>query len=114
MVLVEVRVLCGDYGVLEIGRDLAERNEFVAFRDRECGESRPATCAGCAPRLTVGRSTGRPEGSARQATKQAPHRARAIEQKIGENPCEAGSWCVCLALQSHFRILACGSVAAYA
>src|ERR1700732_1204652 len=31
MVLVEVRVLCGDYGVLEIGRDLAERNEFVAF-----------------------------------------------------------------------------------
>ena len=31
MVLVEVRVLCGDYSVLEIGRDLAERNEFVAF-----------------------------------------------------------------------------------
>ena len=34
MVLVEVRVLCGDYGVLEIGRDLAERNEFVAFAIR--------------------------------------------------------------------------------
>src|SRR5271155_3427592 len=31
MVLVEVRVLCGDYSVLEIRRDLAERNEFVAF-----------------------------------------------------------------------------------
>ena len=31
VVLVEVRVLCGDYGVLEIGRDLAERNEPVAF-----------------------------------------------------------------------------------
>jgi hypothetical protein len=31
MVLVEVGVLCGDYSVLEIGRDLAERNEFVAF-----------------------------------------------------------------------------------
>jgi hypothetical protein len=31
MVLVEVRVLCGDYSVLEIGRDLAERNEFVVF-----------------------------------------------------------------------------------
>ena len=31
MVLVEVRVLGGDYSVLEIGRDLAERNEFVLF-----------------------------------------------------------------------------------
>src|SRR5271169_809927 len=34
MVLVEVRVLCGDYSVLEIGRDLAERNEIVAFAIR--------------------------------------------------------------------------------
>src|SRR5882757_3513715 len=34
MVLVEVRVFCGDYSVLEIGRDLAERNEFVAFAIR--------------------------------------------------------------------------------
>jgi hypothetical protein len=31
MVLVEARVLRGDYSVLEIGRDLAERNEFVVF-----------------------------------------------------------------------------------
>jgi len=31
VVVVEVGVLGGDYGVLEIGRDLAERNEFVAF-----------------------------------------------------------------------------------
>src|SRR3974390_1097543 len=31
MVLVEARVLRGDYGVLEIGGDLAERNEFVVF-----------------------------------------------------------------------------------
>jgi hypothetical protein len=31
MVLVEAGVLRGDYSVLEIGRDLAERNEFVAF-----------------------------------------------------------------------------------
>jgi hypothetical protein len=31
MVLVEARVLRGDYCVLEIGRDLAERNEFVAL-----------------------------------------------------------------------------------
>jgi hypothetical protein len=31
VVLVEVRVLCGDYSVLQVGRDLAERNEFVAF-----------------------------------------------------------------------------------
>ena len=31
MVLVEARILRGDYSVLEIGRDLAERNEFVAF-----------------------------------------------------------------------------------
>jgi hypothetical protein len=31
IVLVEVRVLCGDYSVLMLGRDLAERNEFVAF-----------------------------------------------------------------------------------
>jgi hypothetical protein len=31
MVLVEARVLRGDDSVLEIGRDLAERNEFVAF-----------------------------------------------------------------------------------
>jgi len=31
MVLVEARVLRRDYSVLEIGRDLAERNEFVAF-----------------------------------------------------------------------------------
>jgi hypothetical protein len=34
MVLVEVSVLGGDYSVLEIGRDLAERNEFVAFAIR--------------------------------------------------------------------------------
>jgi hypothetical protein len=31
MVLIETRVLSGDDSVLEIGRDLAERNEFVAF-----------------------------------------------------------------------------------
>ncbi len=31
MVLVETRVFSGDDGVLKIGRDLAERNEFVAF-----------------------------------------------------------------------------------
>src|ERR1700723_2441374 len=30
-VLVEARVLSGDNSVLQIGRDLAERNEFVAF-----------------------------------------------------------------------------------
>jgi hypothetical protein len=30
-VLVEARVLRGDYSVLEIGGDLAEGNEFVAF-----------------------------------------------------------------------------------
>jgi hypothetical protein len=29
MVLVEVRVLRGDYSVLDIGRDLAERNELA-------------------------------------------------------------------------------------
>jgi hypothetical protein len=34
MVLVEVRVLRGDYSVLEIGRDLAERDEFVPFAIR--------------------------------------------------------------------------------
>jgi hypothetical protein len=34
MVLVEVGVLCGDHSVLEIGRDLAERNEFVALAIR--------------------------------------------------------------------------------
>src|ERR1019366_4574848 len=34
MVLVEARVLCGDYSVLEIGRNLVERNEFVAFAIR--------------------------------------------------------------------------------
>jgi hypothetical protein len=34
IVLVEVRVLRGDYSVLEIGRDLAERDEFVAFAIR--------------------------------------------------------------------------------
>src|ERR1700675_3936499 len=34
MMLVEVRVLCGDDSVLEIGRDLAERNEIVAFAIR--------------------------------------------------------------------------------
>lgn len=54
----------------------------------------------------VGRSTGRPEAPALQATKQAPHRSRAIERGAGENPCEAGSWWVNLAFQSHFRILA--------
>ena len=31
MVLVEARVLSGDNGVLEVGRDLAKRNEFVAL-----------------------------------------------------------------------------------
>ena len=34
MVLVEVRVLCGDHRMLEIGRDLVERNEFVVFAIR--------------------------------------------------------------------------------
>ena len=34
MVLVEARVLRRDYSVLEIGRDLAERNECVAFAIR--------------------------------------------------------------------------------
>src|ERR1700722_20383557 len=34
MVLVEAGVLGGDYGVLEIGRDLAERNELAAFAIR--------------------------------------------------------------------------------
>src|ERR1700690_17908 len=54
----------------------------------------------------MGRSTGRPEGSARQATKQAPHRSQALEQRIGEKSFDAGSWGGCLAFQSHFRILA--------
>jgi hypothetical protein len=31
MMLVKARILRGDYGVLEFERDLAERNEFVAF-----------------------------------------------------------------------------------
>jgi len=31
MVLVEARVLGGDHGVLQMGRDLAERKEFIAF-----------------------------------------------------------------------------------
>ncbi len=31
MVLVEARVLCGNHSVLEIGRDLAERNKLIAF-----------------------------------------------------------------------------------
>ncbi len=31
MVLVEARILRGDDSVLEMGRNLAERNEFVAF-----------------------------------------------------------------------------------
>jgi hypothetical protein len=34
MVLVKVRVLRGDYGVLEIGRDLTEWNKFVVFAIR--------------------------------------------------------------------------------
>ena len=34
MVLVEVRILRSDDGVLEIGRDLGERNEFVALAIR--------------------------------------------------------------------------------
>src|SRR5947209_19203270 len=34
MVLVEATVLRGDYSVLEIRRDLAERNEFVVFTIR--------------------------------------------------------------------------------
>src|SRR5580658_3089955 len=70
----------------------------------ECGESRLASGAACAPRLTAGRSTGRPEGSAPQATKQTPRRWQAIE-RIGESLCEAESWGVCLALHSRFRII---------
>ena len=31
MVLVEARVFGCNHGMLEIGRDLAERNEFIAF-----------------------------------------------------------------------------------
>jgi hypothetical protein len=31
VVLIEARILRGNYSMLEIGRDLAERNEFVAF-----------------------------------------------------------------------------------
>jgi len=34
MVMVEARVLRGDDSVLEVGRDLAERNELVAFAIR--------------------------------------------------------------------------------
>ena len=34
MVLIEARVFRGDYGVLEIGRNLAERNKLVAFAIR--------------------------------------------------------------------------------
>src|SRR5260370_33586297 len=34
MVLVELRFVCGDYSVLEIGRDLSDLNEFVAFAIR--------------------------------------------------------------------------------
>ena len=34
MVLVEMRVLFGDYSVLEIDRELAERNEFVTLAMR--------------------------------------------------------------------------------
>src|SRR5260370_31294817 len=79
---------------------------MCSVHDTERGESRSAIGAGCAPRLTVGRSTGRPEGSVRQATKQAPRRWQAIEQRIGEDPCEAMSWSMCLAFQSHFRIIA--------
>jgi hypothetical protein len=69
MVLVEVRVFRGDYSVLEIGRDLAELNECVAFAIRRlqaaldghrgCGRVDPA---------------GGPQGSARGATKEAPRR----------------------------------------
>src|SRR5271157_509413 len=70
------------------------------------GEPKPANGAGRAPRLTAGRSTGRPEGSARQATKQVPRRRRrAIEQRIGESPCEAGPCGVRLAFPSQFRII---------
>ena len=34
MVLIELRVLRGDYSVLKISRDLAERNELVVFAVR--------------------------------------------------------------------------------
>ena len=71
----------------------------------------PASGAECAPLLSVDRSTARPEGSALQATKQARRRWQAIEQRIGENPCEAVPWVVCLAFQSHFRIIAWAGVA---
>ena len=71
MVLVEVRVLCGDDSVLEIGRDLVEGNELVAFAIRRADDSRPASVAGCAPRLWVDRSSGPLQGSARPATKEA-------------------------------------------
>src|SRR5260370_42491556 len=79
---------------------------MCSVHDTERGESRSASGAGCAPRLTVGRSTGRPEGAVRQATKQATRRWQAIEQRIGEDPCESMSWSMCLAFQSHFRIIA--------
>ena len=65
----------------------------------------PARDVGCAPRLTVGRSTGRPEASVRQATKEAPLQWQSIEPGIGEDPCEAASWRVCLGFQSHLKII---------
>jgi len=34
VMLIEARILRSNYCVLEIGRDLAERNEFVAFMIR--------------------------------------------------------------------------------
>jgi hypothetical protein len=51
MVPVELRVLCGDYSVLEIGRDLAERNECPVWT----GFTRPPSRAQSAK--TEGRSS---------------------------------------------------------
>src|SRR5882724_10246267 len=72
----------------------------------------PAHGAGCALRLSVGRSTWQPQGSTRRATKEPQLPCQAIEQEIEGSSSVAAARSVRSvrwaypALQSQFRIIA--------
>jgi hypothetical protein len=109
MVPVEVRVLCGDYSVLEISRDLAERNEFVAFAMRR------VVNRGLQAALDVHRGCRwvDPTGGQKGQRGKRPKKHHADDKPSNKGWEEArpkrglGLWVrYCSLLQSHFRIIA--------
>jgi hypothetical protein len=85
MVLVKVCVLCGDYGVLEIGRDFSEWNEFVAF------VIRPLVNPGLQAPLDVYRGCGwiDPPGCHKHQRGKQPEKPQANDEPSNEGSEEA-------------------------